>query len=246
MVFGILRGWRRSKLLKKPFPRVWDAILKKLPFFERLTPQRRKTLRRIVRILAHEKYWEGCGGLKITPNIVISIAGQAALPILNIRHDYYRAIDSILIYPDTFVNPTKEERMPMAGEAHYQGPVILSWAAVKKDIRRPDAGRNVAIHEFVHKLDALDGYFDGVPPLASRKQFDVWVAITRRERKRLEQAANAGEKTVLDPYGASDPAEFFAVASECFFTTPRKLHAKHPGLYRLLKGYFRQDPSKAA
>jgi Mlc titration factor MtfA (ptsG expression regulator) len=47
----------------------------------------------------------------------------------------------------------------------------------------------------------------------------------------------------LNTYGATNPGEFFAVASEAFFEQPQALQAHHTRLYETLKGFYKQDPA---
>ena len=132
---------------------------------------------------------------------------------------------------------------PLIGEAHRRGPVILAWDAVRYGGIHPELGHNVVYHEFAHKLDTLDGYADGVPPLPNRKQYRQWVEVCTREYQRLREQAEQGSETFLDPYGGTDVGEFFAVATEYFFNRGPEMSLLHPELYQLLAGFYHQDPA---
>jgi len=231
-------------------PRRWKRYLAELPFYSSLGHKERLKLQDDARILIAEKSWEGCGGRRMTDRIKVVVAAQAALLILNLDHDFFRKVDSILVYPGTFMVPSEHQGRDGVmhadtganlGLAAHRGPVVLSWEAVLEGARDPHDGRNVVLHEFAHKLDMLDEFADGTPPLSGREQYKAWSDIMGREYEKL--CRSGGRGGVLDSYGATDPAEFFAVATECFFEVPRRVKRLHPGLYGLLSRYYRQDPA---
>lgn len=253
---GVIFSWfsrrRREKILSRPMSKRWLGYLKDVPFYAELAPKERAKVRDDMRVIAAEKDWEGCGGLKVTGRMKAVISAQAALLILNLEHDYYQKVGAILVYPGSFVVPS-ERRGPdgivhaggqeTLGLAAYAGPVVLSWDTVRRDLARPGDGRNVVLHEFAHKLDMLDGFADGTPPLKNLRQYNAWTRIMGREYERLAARAERGVATLLDHYGAEDPAEFFAVATECFFENPSPLRARHRELYGLMAEYYGQDPA---
>jgi Mlc titration factor MtfA (ptsG expression regulator) len=213
-------------------------------------------LQAMMKVFLEEKQWEGCGGLELTDEIRVTIAAQACLLQLGLPHDYYRNVESILVYPSTVVPPERqpgffesagrivEASVPLLGQTlAADGPVILVWDAVLRGARHPDQGHNVVYHEFAHKLDMLDGIADGTPPLVDRDQLKEWVAVCSHEFKQLRERAGKGHKTFLDVYGAVNEAEFFAVATEEFFDRPHALQMHAPELYRVLGDYYRQDPA---
>ena len=253
MLFGWLKRRRRKKLLSSPFPESWRVTLRQLAFHETLDAVERSMLEDCLRVIVAEKHWEGCAGLEMDDEVRVTIAAQAALPILRIEHDYYRRIRSIFVYPSTFLIPgaaadgrstVHVEGQPVLGLAYHGGPIVLAWDSVVQGARNDEDGRNVVIHEFAHALDLLDRYADGTPPLKGREQFDAWRRIMEDEYKSLIEKAERGRRAVLDKYGATNPAEFFAVATECFFEKPRQLESKHTELYTLLRTYFGQDPAE--
>src|SRR5262249_2288927 len=138
---------------------------------------------------------------------------------------------------------TVEEESDRLGEAHYRGPVILSWDEIRGNALEPGYGQNLVFHEFAPQLHMLNGAFDGTPNLANDEPAGRWSQTMDEEYRRLQRAESRDQHTLLDPYGASDPAEFFAVATECFFDTPRAMQRVYPPLYDLFRDYYRQDPA---
>jgi len=256
-VFHWLRDRRRAEARKRPFPPEWETfVLANVAHYCLLDDAERAELRAMIQVFLEEKHWEGCGGLDLTDEIRVTIAAQACMLQLGLPHDYYRNVQSILVYPSTVVppehNPGVFERVdrplappvPIVGQALAQGPVILVWDSVLHGARHPEQGHNVVYHEFAHKLDMLDGAADGTPPLAGRAQFAEWVTVCSREFLRLRRLAEKGHKTFLDAYGATNEAEFFAVATEEFFDRPVALRKHAPELYHVLSSYYLQDPAK--
>ncbi len=249
MIFSWLRNRRRRRLLAQPFSEKWNKTLEGLPFYARLSVEEANSLRGIIQVLAAEKIWSGCGGLVLTDEIVVSIAAQAGLLLLGIPHDYYEGTDEILVYPREFFDPREQKDDAgivhggemLQGQAHVRGPVVLAWNQAKKGIARGKDGHNVVLHEFAHRLDMADGYADGVPLVRS---VDAWAEFMESQRQDLQRIVEAGGKSLLDPYGADDPAEFFAVATECFFEKADDLKRERPDLYAAFKEFYGQDPGK--
>ncbi|MEW6601842.1 MAG: M90 family metallopeptidase [Nitrospirota bacterium] len=252
-----LRNRRRAKARKRRFPQEWEVFVRaNVAHYCVLDDAEREELKAMMQVFLEEKHWEGCGGLELTDEIRVTIAAQACLLQLGLPHDYYRNVQSILVYPSTVVPPERRPGVfenvsgpiavpvPLLGQAFSQGPVVLVWDAVYHGARHPEQGHNVVYHEFAHKLDMLDGAADGTPLIADREQFAEWVAVCSREFLRLRSLAGQGQKTFLDAYGAKNEAEFFAVATEEFFDRPLVLRQHSPELYRVLKAYYRQDPAE--
>lgn len=245
-----LRRRRRRRILSKPFPAAWREILiRYINHYPLLTTDEQQRFERDLQIFVAEKNWEGCNGLQLTDEMRVVIAGWACLLLLNIEHDYFSHVQSILLYPDSYLIPEIEEggfvvtSQQLLGEAHYRGPVILSWRSVRRAGRGKAPGHNVVLHEFAHQLDMLDRSIDGTPPLGSRADYQAWAEVMSEEYQRLADDWRSGRDTVLDPYGTSNEAEFFAVATEAFFGRPQALASEHASLYDLLKHYYRQDPA---
>jgi MtfA peptidase len=252
MFLSWLRRRRREKLLSTPFPREWYAYLdKNVPHYRYLTSAEQARLCDALRIFVAEKNWEGCAGLVVTDEMKVTIAAQASLMALGLDGEPFANVQSILIYPSGYVVPEERwyEGWSIAGEsgrlgeAWYRGPVILSWDEIRRDARRPGEGRNLVWHEFAHQIDMLDRSTNGTPPLADRKERRRWHDVMTAEYEQLVEDAEVGRATLLDTYGASSEAEFFAVATECFFDCPVELREGHPRLYELLRDYYRQDPA---
>lgn len=247
-----LKRRRRRRLLREPFPESWRTHLGTVRLCASLDTAEQARLRDDLRVIVAEKHWEACGGMEITDEVKVVIAAQAALLILHLEHDYYRNVGSILVYPDTFQVPRKERLpggvvlegpSPTLGLASLQGPVVLAWDAVRQGNQNPEDGRNVVLHEFAHKLDMLDRFADGAPPLRSRHQYRAWQRVMTEEYAKLVRDAETGRRTLLDAYGATSPAEFFAVATELFFEKSPRMKQRHPGLHALLVEYYGQDPA---
>jgi Mlc titration factor MtfA (ptsG expression regulator) len=256
-MFHWLRDKRRAELENRPFPSDWENFVRRnVAHYTVLDAAERVQLQGMMQVFIEEKNWEGCGGLELTDEIRVTIAAEACLLQLGLPHDYYRNVESILIYPSTVLIPEHKtgvfERIAgpvsaataILGQAIAQGPVILVWDAVLHGARHPEQGHNVVYHEFAHKLDMLDGTADGTPPLADSEKLAQWVAVCTREFLRLRTQAGKGHKTFLDRYGATNEAEFFAVATEEFFDRPILLRSHVPDLYHLLEEYYRQDPAR--
>jgi Mlc titration factor MtfA (ptsG expression regulator) len=252
MLFPLFRS-RRSVLLSKPFPDEWLGFLERnVALYAILSESEQAQLHDLLRLFIAEKSWEGCRGLAMTDEIKVTVAGQACLLLLGLpRAGLFKNVQTILVYPTAFVSrgerrgpdgvvdPRPETRL---GEAWANDwPVILSWENALREGRDPGAGHSVVLHEFAHKLDTKDGAFDGVPDLPDRRQYDRWSRVMSSEYSRLVSDYHNGRPTLLDTYGTTDAAEFFAVCTECFFTRSHEMRAEHPALYDLLKSYYGQD-----
>ena len=248
---------RRKKLSAAPFPAEWENILKQnVAHYCLLADDERAHLQELLQVFIAEKYWEGCGDLELIDEIRVTISAQACLLILNLPHNYYENVETILVYPSTVLLPQRklaffetalqpiEPEVPITGQAFRQGPLILVWDEVLRGSRHPEGGYNVVYHEFAHKLDMLDGAADGTPPLRSRSEYLDWVRICSSEFLRLRREVEHGGESFLNSYGAVNEAEFFAVATEQFFDQPQAMIKHAPDLYRVLRQYYRQDPAR--
>ena len=252
---SLLRRWqahRESRVLARraiPDP-LWQLTLARLPFLTQRTADDLHELRRLSSLFLDEKEFSGAGGLAVDDEIAVCIAAQACLPVLRFGLAPYRSFVGIVVHADEVVarrEMTDDDGIvhsyeeALTGEAMAGGPVMLSWVDVSEAGESADWGYNVVIHEFAHVLDMGDGQADGVPPLPSQTERDAWIDVIDAEFARFCADVNAGLDTLLDPYGATGVEEFFAVATESFFVTPKEMRARHPGLYGLLARYFRQD-----
>jgi hypothetical protein len=210
----------------------------------------RKRLQGHIIVLLSEKKFKGCGGLHITDEIKVTIAAIAALLLLNERGNYFSKLRLILVYPSVFIAGQAtpfgeyylEEKQVKAGESWGTGIVVLSWENIRYDAKHWMDGHNVVLHEFAHQLDQEGGSASGVPILEKRSDYVSWARVFRKEYEELRREVERGIKTVIDDYGATDPAEFFAVATETFFEKPFQMKRKHPELYNELKRYYKLDP----
>ena len=256
-MFHWLNDRRRKKLTQAPFPSSWEDIIRRnVAHYCMLEDAERAHLRALIQVFIAEKNWESAGGLELTDEIRVTIAAQACLLLLGLPHDFYRNVESIIVYPSTVVPPRRnpgffetaiaplQVEHPIIGQAFRQGPVIIIWDAALRGSRHPEFGHNVIYHEFAHKLDMLNGAADGTPPLRDRAEYRDWVETCSREYLRLKHDTQKGRKSFLDAYGATNEAEFFAVATEQFFDQPRKMFRQAPDLYRVLREYYRQDPAE--
>jgi Mlc titration factor MtfA (ptsG expression regulator) len=248
---------KRAEILETPFPDAWQSMLvRNVAHYARLTEEEQQRLRELTQVFIAEKHWEGCGGLELTDEMRVTIAAQACLLVLELPHRMYRDVESILVYPSTVQRPAQQQGVfvrsrelvaqgPVAllGEAHHGGPVILAWDRVLRDGQRPADGHNLVYHEFAHKLDMLDGNADGTPPLSDRAQLADWAKACEAAFLTLKRKTERGAATLLDSYGATNEAEFFAVATEHFFDRPRSLKQHLPELYQALVGFYHQDPA---
>ena len=253
-MFGFFTRRRRERLRATPVPEAWVAIIEaNCPFYRNLSESDRRELQGHIQVFLSEKHFEGCGGLTLTDEIKLTIAAQACLLLLHRETDYYRRLVTVLVYPSAYVargaTPLHggfalEGEEVRLGEAWVDGVVVLSWDDVRAGAADVRDGHNVVLHEFAHQLDQEDGAADGAPILEHRSQYVAWARVLGAEYEQLRAAKKAHRKSVLDTYGATKPAEFFAVATECFFEKPAQLLKKHPELYEELKTYYQQDPAR--
>jgi Mlc titration factor MtfA (ptsG expression regulator) len=254
-VFGFKkRRWK--KLRQRPFPSAWLAILERnVPYFVRLSALDRRELEGLIQIFLAEKEFEGCGGLQITDEIRVTIAAQACALLLHRDTDIYPMLQSVVVYPSAYLAP-QAHRQPggtvveggqgRLGESWSRGPVVLSWDDVLRGASDVHDGHNVVFHEFAHQLDNESGAADGAPVLPRRSMYIAWARVLGREYRRLIEDMERQRVNTLDDYGATSAAEFFAVATECFFEKPVELRARHRELYEQLKLFYQQDPAAAA
>ena len=252
-MFDFLRGHRRAALRTQPLAPAERAVLaKNVPFVARLDDADRTELEGLVRIFLAEKSFEGCGGLELTDEMKVTIAAQACLLLLHRETDIYPGVEAILVYPSAYRAPTRtglggvvlEGEQVRLGESWTRGVVVLAWDHVRSGAAQPESGQNVVLHEFAHQLDGEDGALDGAPDLGARARYTSWAHVLGDEYKELSHRIHAGRASDIDAYGATSPAEFFAVVTELFFEKPRAMKQRHPELYGELAGFYRQDPAR--
>jgi Mlc titration factor MtfA (ptsG expression regulator) len=268
MLKRLFQSFRRHTLVST---RAWELAWNQLPWLTHLAGEDRHLLKALAARFVEQKQFTGVQGFVVSDPVKASIALQACLPILRLGLEHYRDFVEIVIYPDHFMVPRQitdnngvvhESLDELAGESMDGGPIVLAWPEIDPDARAP--GVNVIIHEFVHKLDLLDGEADGVPPLAPHKRIpwqkslmdsyeafcdaleQVEASIPEYIDPESEDADPFYAALPLDPYASTDPAEFFAVTAEVFFTLPKVLATCFPDLYREFASYFGQDPASWA
>ena len=243
--------WRDWSIHKRPFPPSWLAVLEaSLPVYTVLPPEQQYRLRDMMKFFIDRKKFYGCGGLTITDEMRVIIAAEACMLVLNQKGALYPKLRSILVYPTSF-HVTREEHQAdgtvapgghhLLGESWSNGRVILSWDDVTRGVADFSDGHNVVLHEFAHQLDAESGSTNGAPPLRSNS-YRAWAAVFTENFEDLGARSMRGLETVMDEYGATNPAEFFAVATETFFEKPHQLYKRRPELYQELQQYYQLDP----
>ena len=251
VVKQLRRRARRKRLLAAPLPEQWKQIVaRNVPLSKRLPESLKEELGGLVNLFVAEKKFEGCGGLEITDEIRVTIAAQACMLLLNRRTTSFRKLRTILVYPHTYAakmmssdgNITIEGQSVRLGESWQNGPVVLAWDSVTGGTANIADARNVVLHEFAHQLDQEDGASDGAPILEHRSSYVAWARVLGKEYETLQNKKKKHRRSVMNKYGATNPAEFFAVATETFFEKAKQMKKKHPELYEELKDYYKLDP----
>jgi MtfA peptidase len=247
-----LRNRRINQSAMMPFPDEWESILdKNVSLYRYLPDALREQLHNDIKIFINEKHFEGLGGLEITDEIKVTIAAEASMLLLNRKNSDYPKLSSILVYPSAYVTKQStavgegvyiEGQSVRLGESWQHGSVVLAWDNVRQGAANSQDGHNVVLHEFAHQLDQEDGIADGAPILENRSSYATWARIMSKEYEQLRSNVERHKKSVMDKYGATNPAEFFAVATETFFEKPVQLNKKAPDLYAELKSFYNVDP----
>jgi MtfA peptidase len=251
-VFDLFKTHRRKTLRAEAMPDAWRTIIDtNVRYATLLPPDDRAHLDALVRIFVAEKSFEGCGGLEITEEMKVTIAAQACLLLLHREADIYPDLDAILVYPHAY--RAKGERRDGAvvvdaddarlGESWVRGVLVLAWDHVHAATHHVVQAGNVVLHEFAHQLDAADGAMDGAPDLGSRARYASWARVLGDEYAELSARVHADRRSDIDPYGATNPAEFFAVVTEMFFERSSAMKKRHPELYAELAEFYAQDPA---
>jgi len=250
--FKQLQKRQRQQLFLKPLSPEWIQILEKNVSIYSLLPEPlKKELHGRVNIFLNEKEFFGNGGLDVSNEIRITIAGNACLLLLKRDKRCFPGFKSILMYPDTYVAKQvtsdgmveSHEHSTRAGESWHRGPIVLSWADVMRGSLDPNDGHNVVLHEFAHKLDEANNAMNGLPVLRDHSHYAEWASVLSKEFDALLIRANRGTNSVIDAYGTVSPAEFFAVATESFFEKPVQMKTKLPELYQQLERFYDLDPA---
>ena len=246
--------WSTVRVLhrRKGLPDGWERIVDEhVAVWNMLDDQERAGLEAMSDWLLRHKHWEAARGFALTDDITVTIAAQAALVVLGLGVDEYREVSAIIVYPTSmnsrgvYAGPVRgtvtDGVVPVLGEAHdHRGPILLAWDQARHAARHPGSGHNVVFHEFAHKIDMLDNIVDGTPPLDHRVDFHRWIEVCTEAYEGLRAG---DERPPLQTYGATNPAEFFAVATEAFFDVPVLLQQHEPNLYEVMRDFYKQDPA---
>ena len=244
---------RRKFLKLQPFPEFWENIMKeKIQLYRIFPDDLKKQLYDDIKIFIDEKKFEGCGGLEVTEEMKVVIAAEACMLLLNRESNDFPTLKTILIYPHPFTarnfskigNQYVNEPSTRSGESWTRGNVVLAWDYVKHGAINGKDGQNVVLHEFAHQLDQEDGAADGAPILEKASRYASWGRVLSKEFSELREKLKKHQKTLMDSYGATNPAEFFAVATETFFEKAWQMKKREPELYDELKNYYKIDPAE--
>lgn len=244
--------FRLKRAIAAPFPDQWVEILERnIGVYQNLPMPLRLQLRKLIKRFLYQKNFTGAGGQEITDEVRVTIAAQACMLQLNRQGALYPRLKYIIVYPAPFIvsrtetdasGVSGEARRGLLGESWDSGKVILAWDNVLHGARNFVDGRNVVLHEFSHQLDSEDGSTDGAPLLAGESSYRSWASALSGEFKVLQRKARSGGRSLMDHYGATNPAEFFAVATETFFEKPHDMAKRHQELFEVLSAYYRVDP----
>ena len=244
--------WRLKRALAQPLaPAALAVMAHNIPLYARMPANLQAQLQRLVIQFLHQKKFIACGGLELSDEMRVTIAGQACLLLLNRPTKVYSALHTILVYPSAFIVGRNEvgpggvvtrTEHGLLGESWGDGRVILAWDHVRRGAADCSDGHNLVLHEFAHQLDSESGTPNGAPFLGQLSSYRSWVAVLSRDFANLRYDAIYRQHSVLDHYGATNPAEFFAVATETFFEKPHQMVQQYPDLFAEFEKYYRVDP----
>ncbi|MEM8661569.1 MAG: M90 family metallopeptidase [Pseudomonadota bacterium] len=245
------RRWRRRQIVEAVFPDTWRAILReRVSVYASLPEPQRTKLEQLIKLFLDDKTFYGCAGLTVTDVMKVCIAAEACLLLLGQSGPVYPKLQSVLVYPTAFRAQHDQHQEDgtvaqadhhLLGESWGNGKVILSWDDVEEGARDFSDGHNVVLHEFAHQLDSASGTANGAPYLRNNS-YHTWAKVFSDNFEDLRSRVSSGKSTVMDAYGATNPAEFFAVATETFFEKPGDLQKRRPELFDELQQYYRLDP----
>ncbi len=246
-MFGLFRFFRRRRFAKQPMPVDWIPMLEaKVPFYADLKGELKDRFHLRLKTFVWEKHWIEAGGMEITDEVRVVISAAAVRLSLHLKQAVYNRLTEIVVYPSHYKHPDRgmdpDHNATVFGEAHAWGTVVLSWDAVVGGLADPNDGHDTATHEFAHVLDRNTGHFDGTPILHSMRDYRPWATVLTNHFDRL-RAGRKKQRQMMRKYGATNEAEFFAVATESFFEKPERMQENAPDLYALLKQYYGFDPA---
>ena len=243
---------RLNRAIKAPFPEEWAKLLEQnIQVYRKLPMPLRLQLRKLIKQFLHQVHFSGAGGLEVTDEIRLTIAAEACMLILNRPSRVFPGLRYIIVYPSAFIvergntdqaGVVNHDPRGLLGESWQNGKVILAWDSVLHGAQNFLDGQNVVLHEFAHQLDSETGSANGAPLLGGAASYQIWAGVLSEEFEDLQKDSRRGRRSLMDHYGASNPAEFFAVATETFFEKPRQMAKHHQELFETLKSYYRIDP----
>lgn len=251
MLFETRRRRRVREALEQPFPVAWRLLLqRRWPLWTLLSTDEQARMEALIQAFVAGRRWEAAQGFDIGDEVRVLVAAQASLLVLELGDEYYSGVGTIIVHPTTVVlhgqratgtqGLVSDDAFAIDGQAHFGGPIIIAWDAAAAEARHPSRGQNVIFHEFAHKLDMLTGTLDGTPPLDDHDARARWIKVCTREFRAIRAGLGGN---LLRSYGGENPAEFFAVATEVFFTRPVEMRNDKPDLYDVFCGFYRQDPA---
>ncbi|MEA3510668.1 MAG: M90 family metallopeptidase [Actinomycetota bacterium] len=241
---------RRRHAVEAPFPDQWRTLLESdMAHWRWLDGEERDHLECLIKGFLFDKGFEWVAGLEESNEIKVLVAASACLLILGLEQAYYRDVTSIIMYPTQTTQKghrgspeaaglATDAIVPILGEAMLHGPILIAWDSAKRSAAHANTGHNVIYHEFAHKIDMADGSADGLPPMAKARR-DRWEQVSRQAYEALRDGTD--DTPFLNTYGAVNPAEFFAVATEFFFDRPVDMEEREEDLYRVLREFYNQD-----
>jgi len=240
-----LQGSKKEKLLPPSFNETYrDTLLSKVHFYQQLSPEARDQFEKRMLLFLSKVSITGVN-TTVTDEDRVFVAASAVIPIFGFPEWEYNNLNEVLLYPDSFnkdfISEEGEEKtvLGMVGNGAMQQVMVLSQPSLRQGFTNRTDKNNTGIHEFVHLMDKTDGAVDGIPEnLVDKSYLLPWI---RRMHENIAQIM--ANRSDINPYGATNEAEFFAVVSEYFFERPDLLESKHPELYELLQAIFRQHPA---
>jgi Mlc titration factor MtfA (ptsG expression regulator) len=252
LIIVLVPKYRLKMVLARPFPNEYSRVLRKnIPFYSKMPTHLQMQLKRRIKQFLHQKKFIGCDDFEITKEVKVTIAGKACLLILNRETDVFAKLDTILVYPSAFIVPrahvalggvVTHTNQTLSGESWSDGRVVLAWDHVLSHRTRIELGHDVVVHEFAHQLDSESGATNGTPILMNAPAYRMWSSVLEKEYLDLQRAAQFGQATLIDQYGATNPAEFFAVVTELFFYRAQEMATSHPTLFEQFVAYYQVDP----
>jgi len=240
--------------MARAFPDAWvDILQRRLPIYNKLTNSLQENLQAKIQKFLYTKQFVGCDGFEISDEVRVIIAAEACLLVLNRPSTAYKKLRWIYIYPSTFIAKREQQdaygivspaNSHLLGVSWSNGKVVLAWDSVERGVNNFRDGQNVVLHEFAHQLDQEDGSADGAPLLYTRDAYSVWSRVFSHEFENLHKNLERRKPSLIDSYGATNPAEFFAVVTELFFEKPGSMRKEHPELFEVLRHYYKLDPAQ--